>query len=590
MDLDENTPPVENENTPDSAISEESDQILNEPQIKKRKEDSKRLKNSKLRMQGDNYFGFETKTKECFKQKKARKGKEIKPVCGSAACSKNPQRHCNTITEESREYCFNKFWKTMNWKEKHSYIASLMVANEPKQRITEDLSRKFSFSYFLEFEGKQFQVCRTTFIHTFNISCWQAHNWKLNSIKRNERAAAVKQEKKKSAGRATAETFLKSLPKLPSHYCRSTSNKEYLYDEIPNKSSLYKLFVKYCTENGVNAPGRNVLAREFKNQNLAFFQPKKDRCDTCVSHEAGHIDENVYNTHLAKKEAARSEKNRDKTDGNDHHSVWTMDVQAVLISPKLNASALYYKTKLASHNFTMYNIKTGETKCYVWDETEADLSSHVFTSCIRLALSEVLDKDPETEKITLFSDGCGYQNRNSVLSNMLLDFSVTHNVVIQQKFLERGHTQMECDSIHSAIERRVKNRTIYWPEDYVTVMKECRPENPFTVIEMSSDKFLNFSGISYLKSIRPGKKYGEPQVHDLRALQYTNDGEVLFKTHHDDEFQPLPQRVMKPNQPYEMTKLFHQRLKIKKSKYDHLQQLKAVIPSVYHSFYDSIPY
>lgn len=49
-----------------------------------------------------------------------------------------------------------------------------------------------------------------------------------------------------------------------------------------------------------------------------------------------------------------------------------------------------------------------------------------------------------------------------------------HGVSIEQKFLEPGHTQMECDSVHSAIERKLKNREIHLPSDYIRVTKEAR--------------------------------------------------------------------------------------------------------------------
>ena len=107
---------------------------------------------------------------------------------------------------------------------------------------------------------------------------------------------------------------------------------------------------------------------------------------------------------------------------------------------------------------------------------------------------------------------------------------------------------------------------------------------------MTYDKFFDFSQISYLQSIRPGKKPGEPQVHQLRALKYTPEAQILFKIDHTDEFKALPQRIKKLSKPYEITKLFPQRLKIKKSKFDHLQQLKSVIPVVYHAFYNDIPH
>ena len=56
-------------------------------------------------------------------------------------------------------------------------------------------------------------------------------------------------------------------------------------------------------------------------------------------------------------------------------SVWTADVQAVLICPKTQASAMYYKTKLQVHNFTCFNLGNKEGYCYPWEEYELPTSS-----------------------------------------------------------------------------------------------------------------------------------------------------------------------------------------------------------------------
>jgi len=59
----------------------------------------------------------------------------------------------------------------------------------------------------------------------------------------------------------------------------------------------------------------------------------------------------------------------------------------------------------------------------------------------------------------MFSDTCGGQNRNQNIAAVLLYAvqSIDHINVIEQKFLEKGHTYMECDSMHSAIEFAQKN-------------------------------------------------------------------------------------------------------------------------------------
>lgn len=47
------------------------------------------------------------------------------------------------------------------------------------------------------------------------------------------------------------------------------------------------------------------------------------------------------------------------------------------------------------------------------------------------------------------------------------------NKVVIQKYLEKGHTQMECDSIHSVIERRLRDQDVYLPAEYVNLMKRA---------------------------------------------------------------------------------------------------------------------
>ncbi|GFR65158.1 hypothetical protein ElyMa_000198300 [Elysia marginata] len=107
------------------------------------------------------------------------------------------------------------------------------------------------------------------------------------------------------------------------------------------------------------------------------------------------------------------------------------------------------------------------------------------------------------------------------MASALSRFSILRGKVVEQKILEKGHTQMEADSVHSVIERKLKNKKIYLPSDYVRVIEETRMNpRPYDVQYISHDFFLNFDGINTLKSIRPGDKAGHPVVHDIRALRY----------------------------------------------------------------------
>lgn len=234
------------------------------------------------------------------------------------------------------------------------------------------------------------------------------------------------------------------------------------------------------------------LSEALDNMGIGLFLPKKDQCDTCCSYKAGHVSEVDYQNHLTKKNSARDEKTRDKCKAAaEECHVLTMDVEAVKVSPYLKASALYYKTKLMVHNFTTYDLKSNHAVCYWWDETEGDLSASSFASCLVNYINSYCGEDKFP--VIVYSDGCTNQNRNAMMSTALLELGVSQKRVIMQKFLEKGHTQMECDSVHSAIEAQLKNKTINVPSDYVKICKDARWKNPYVTKYLNHDFFTDYS-------------------------------------------------------------------------------------------------
>lgn len=99
--------------------------------------------------------------------------------------------------------------------------------------------------------------------------------------------------------------------------------------------------------------------------------------------------------------------------------------------------------------------------------------------------------------------------------------------------------------------------------------------------------FQKFSGLNFVKSIRPGNRIGDPVVTDIKALMYTPDGEIHYKLKFYEEYLPDPRaRPEKDSTPQAHTS----RLPIKSFKIRHLQELKSVIPQEFHSYFDNLPY
>lgn len=132
----------------------------------------------------------------------------------------------------------------------------------------------------------------------------------------------------------------------------------------------------------------------------------------------------------------------------------------------IKASALYYKTKLCSLNFSLYNLASHQCTCYWFNECKGDLTANTFASYVYDYLEDKC-LDPKLP-IILYTDGCTAQNRNQIFANALLHFSVKHQVQVYQKFLIKGHTQMEGDSVHAKIE----NKHIYLPYELSNIQNK----------------------------------------------------------------------------------------------------------------------
>ena len=166
-------------------------------------------------------------------------------------------------------------------------------------------------------------------------------------------------------------------------------------------TTIVNLHAEY--QNSAEAVGFRVVCqvrfREvFHQENYSVFIPRKDQCDICVSAKHGNIDDSIFQARLNSKDQARAEKSADKEAAQEKKSVWTMDLQAVLLFPRTKASALYYKTKLQVHNFTLFDMKTKSGYCYVWEEVQGDLSSEVFFFTV-FPLRTFSKKQPSSKRI-----------------------------------------------------------------------------------------------------------------------------------------------------------------------------------------------
>lgn len=372
---------------------------------------------------------------------------------------------------------------------------------------------------------------------------------------------------------------------------------------------MYQLFKEECNANGIKHVSEKIYRDTFCTQyNLSFHKPKKDQCAKCHTYQekertgTSTEDDKVANTaHLDRKAKAREEKEHDKQVAKNDKSIHvvTFDLEAVLTTPCSLVSQIYYKRKLCSYNLSIYSLGDKKANCFLWDETHGKRGSCEICTC----LFQYLNSLPQhVNHVILYSDTCTGQNRNQYITYALRHAlnKIKHIKIIDQKFLETGHTQMECDSMHSAIEYAKKRTNIYVPSQWDTIMQMARRKNPYTVIPLLFSDIMDFktSDSQTLRNTKvdfTGTRVNWLKLKWIRLMANEPDSMYLKYKFADEHFTELcfmrgKARVSKhPTQ--DVLPLYKEKCPISKEKKKDLVSLceSGIIPLEYREFYNNLP-
>lgn len=283
------------------------------------------------------------------------------------------------------------------------------------------------------------------------------------------------------------------------------TTKKFLNSEL-NLQVLYKLY-KLNTESPVS---KTIYKKVFDTMNLSFKKPAVDTCSTCdrINMELKYASEdqavslkNTLEKHQEAFKAAYEEKKKDKelAQSCKDVAVITFDLQQCLPTPFVKTNVSFYKRQLWTYNFTIHDSKTNKAFCYMWPECEGNRGANEIATCLYdFIINQLPNLHPNVKKLIMYSDSCPGQNKNSIVTAMLMLIAKLSPQLqsIEHKFLVPGHTHMEADTDHALIERKKKqtHMDIHLPRDwYQLVRTASNKTSKFTVIEMAHDMFLDFN-------------------------------------------------------------------------------------------------
>ncbi|CAG4974410.1 unnamed protein product [Parnassius apollo] len=209
--------------------------------------------------------------------------KSIQPnPCKGKKCGNN----CENVTEEKRQQVFKHFWSLTPERRRDWLFGMTDKGNVKRKRSSSEL-RSYTYKYCItDGEGKR-SVCLQFLAATLDISqkCiyYTVKNASSGSAKEDLRGKCEPHNKTKPSTKESAVNFIKSLPAVPSHYCRHDSTRVYLPQEYKNIAHVYSAYKERNVKAGIDIVSEKIFRKIFSEEfNISFHVPKKDKCLKCL--------------------------------------------------------------------------------------------------------------------------------------------------------------------------------------------------------------------------------------------------------------------------------------------------------------------
>ena len=570
---------------------------------------------------------------KCNVRKRLRlEGQEYTSSMGKGIAAKKIKDGCNAkclykchekFDEPARQGIFNTYRSLPSYTLQSNFQCQNINEVSTKKyldldgQVVSGKKKKMARVYSFTVNTQRARVCKNFVMDTLvisNTSIKNALSQKVYGqfVGRDERGKHSPHNKTPEPIRQRIKQHIMSFPTVESHYTRKNSKREYLQPGLSIKK-MFELFVEDCEQKKLPCVNEKIYRKILNDDfNISFHKPQKDQCLHCEQFKqkerdglVAEKDKKEYESHLKLKDEARNSKKEDgqrAKDSNEIHTA-TFDLEAVLTTPCSLVSQAYYRRKLCSYNLSFYSLSNKRGNCYVWDETDGRRGASEIGTSLCLYLKS-LPRNVKT--VNLYSDSCMGQNKNQYVAALLLHSVSTssHIEEINQKFLESGHTQMESDSIHSAVEFAKKSTSVYVPSQWDTVIAMARRRNPYQVIPLKYFDFIDSKDVAkqMFDNVKVDTTGKAISWRKLKWIQYRKaEPQSLFVKdyYNEEEFREVQikkkERATRANAgfadqesgPATLRKLYNEKLPISEAKYRDLLALCkcGIIPAEFHGYY-----
>ncbi|KAJ0170598.1 hypothetical protein K1T71_013969 [Dendrolimus kikuchii] len=568
-------------------------------------------KNKKLKNSGEAYEG-------CNSRKRYPK-KSLGPTC---TCKKGCSEK---FSSSERQRIFDHFYSLVDRELQWLYLSKNVKTDTIKRMTLERKNnRTQTLKYHFPLNDEDVLVCKNFFLNTLQIGEQMVYTAlekvKLDEgFKDNRGVHNNRPRKMNTTTEFSIKTHIELFPKVESHYTRKTSKREYLSGNL-NISKMYRFYSEWFANQNYNDV-KMATKRQYEtvfntNYNYSFFKPKKDQCPSCSLFEQADplvkaSLEEKHKCHLERKEIIRKIK-KEEIDTADKNSstVAIFDLQKVLSIPQSEVSIFHYKRKYPVYNFTVFDALRKKGYCYVWHFQIAKRGSTEIGSALLHFFKTNCENGITT--FSLYSDGCYGQNKNRYIFALYVYAAKLLCISISHRFFETGHSQNEGDSMHACIERNLKNKVVYTPDQIYNIILNSRVTGEkYCVKELEQSDIYDIKQLVEPHNWRRDKDGEIIHWADVMEVKTTHlqENKLFFRYNFEDAYSELdtnPQSTLNIRRRgrkrtqvtpivlgnIELQQAYHQPIPITKALHTDLMSLckSGAIPRFYHPFYDSLSF
>ena len=496
----------------------------------------------------------------------------------------------------------SKFWKLGNLDDQNAYLLNHIesvekqTSKQQKRGVTSKPKNK----------SRKYKICDLTVCKEMLKAVYCVSNGRIGRILQQRDANPDLPPKDKRGGRRKEVDpivmekltyVLKKLPKYVSHYEREKNKDNNLLYLEPDLTwdKVYDLVKEEVGDAVTKFPKMTWFYEKVDTlfPHVKTHTPSTDKCNTCSLLTLQEKTEE-RNAH---QELANSFQKQLKED-TQKENCFTFDLQQVQPLPFIKENKAFYNRKT-----WLYNLGTHSTEAsmFLWTEVMASRGAREITSCIYKYLNEYfLDENTIYDPLIAWSDTCGGQNRNFIMTCLLLRILHEHDNIqsLVHRFPISGHLFLPNDRDFGDVEKPKKRKdAIYTVDQYEEVMKKSKKKSP-NVIQMYTRDFMDFTqGINFKNLYKPvdadGNKFCWLQIHEFRYEQGLFGFKFKYKLDDDYRVCLLGKRSTKskvPTEPVFSTPpiLHPDGRKLKAPKVLDMITLMSFVPPVHQTYFKDI--